>query len=48
MSRTKIRFLPVIGVLLATILMVSGCCAGYCKPGPPPVGAGVQQVQQHN
>jgi hypothetical protein len=42
-GKTRLRFLVVIGVLLATILTVSGCCAGYCSSGRPPVGAGVQQ-----
>jgi hypothetical protein len=48
MTRTRLRLLPVAGVLLATILAVTGCCAGYCSPGAPPVGAGVQHhSQQH-
>jgi hypothetical protein len=42
-GKTRLRSLAVIGVLFATILMVSGCCAGVCRPGPPPIGAGVQQ-----
>jgi hypothetical protein len=45
-DKTRLRVLPVIGVLLATILTVSGCCAGYCSKSAPPVGAGVQQRSQ--
>jgi len=36
----RLRFLPVVGVLLATVLAVTGCCAGYCSSSRPPVGAG--------
>jgi hypothetical protein len=42
----ELRLLPVMGVLLATILSVTGCCAGYCSQSAPPVGAGVQQGGQ--
>jgi hypothetical protein len=49
MSRSRrLRFLPVIGVLLATILTASGCCAGYCSKSAPPVGAGIQQHSQEH
>jgi hypothetical protein len=44
----RLRFLPVIGVLLATIVTVTGCCAGYCSSSKPPIGAGViAQADSH-
>jgi hypothetical protein len=36
----RLGFLPVTGVLLPTVLAVTGCCAGYCSSSRPPVGAG--------
>ena len=39
---TRLRSLPMVGVALALMLAVTGCCAGYCSSSPPPVGSGVQ------
>jgi hypothetical protein len=43
---TRLRFLPVTGVLVAMILALTGCCAGYCSHSAPPIGAGVQHSSQ--
>jgi hypothetical protein len=43
---TKRRQAAMIGVLVATILTATGCCAGYCSSSAPPVGAGLQQHGQ--
>lgn len=39
----RLRFLLLIGVLLASILTVAGCCVGHCDNSRPPIGAGVDQ-----
>ena len=42
-ARRRLRFLLLIGVLLASILTVAGCCVGHCDNSRPPIGAGVDQ-----
>lgn len=39
----RLRMLPVTGLLVATILAATGCCAGYCSHSHPPIGTGVHQ-----
>ena len=43
-AMTRLRLMPVIGVLFALIFVLTGCCAGYCSSSAPPVGSGVHQT----